>query len=70
MPAVKRSGQNVAFDTLAGTQDVLEIEVEKAATQTLVPGVVTSESEALVLANREASGPDGASLGWVVELEL
>ena len=58
----------VALDALA--TNTLEVKVREAAAKTLPPDDIATKRQTAVLAHREACGPDGASLGWVVELEL
>lgn len=66
--SIAANHDNVNWGALAGI--VLVVEVVEVSTEALVPSRIGAESELSVLADRETSGIDGTSLGWVVELEL
>ena len=61
-------GNKIALNALA--TNTLKVKIEEATAQALPPDHVATERQAAILANGEARGPDGASLGWIVELEL
>jgi len=49
---------------------ILVVKVVEVTTQTLVEDIRSAESKGAVSADRPASGIDGTSLRWLVELEL
>ena len=62
------NGLDVDRRALRGIVRVVQV-VERAA-QALVPHCITTDGERAVGADGEPRGVDGASLWWVVELEL
>lgn len=50
--------------------NALEVEIVEVATEAFVPGLDAAEGKSAVVAHSEACSPDGACLGWFVELEL